>query len=302
MAEDPYQLLGVARDATPEAIRAAYRKLARRHHPDVNPGKPASEERFKAISAAHALLSDPARRARFDRGEIDAEGQERPPAGGWRQYADSDAGERYGQPAEPADFADLFAELFGGGGRAAGPRAGRDEQYRLTVPFGVAVRGGVEQLSLPDGRVLRVAIPPGVETGQVLRLRGQGGAGARGGTPGHALIEVTVADHPLLRREGRDLLMTLPVSLREAVLGAPVEVPTPFGTVRVTVPAGSEAGQQLRLRGKGIPAAGGRAAGDLLLTLRVVIGGADPALAAFLKGWVPARPADPRAGMEALTC
>ena len=300
MADDPYKTLGIARDATPEAIKSAYRKLARQHHPDLNPGKPEAEAKFKAVSAAHDLLSDPERRGRFDRGEIDAEGQEQRPAGyggGYRQHADAAQGERY---AEAGGFEDIFADMFEARGRAAsGPRRGRDGNYRLAVPFRSAVLGATERLTLPDGQVLDVKIPPGVVTGQVLRLRGQGGAGRNGGPAGDALIELEVADHPLYRREGMDLRMELPVSLAEAVLGAAVEVPTPSGTLRVTLPAGSDTGRQIRLRGKGVAAAGSRPAGDLFLTLRVVIGKPDAALETFLRSWTPEHPHDPRAGLEA---
>ncbi|MDB5374482.1 MAG: Molecular chaperone DnaJ [Belnapia sp.] len=299
MADDPYQTLGLTRDATPEAIKAAYRKLARQHHPDLNPGKPEAEARFKAVSGAHDLLADPERRARFDRGEIDAEGQEQRPAGGYRQYADAAQGERYG---DGGGFEDVFAEMFGARARAAsGPRRGRDASYRLDVPFAAAVLGATERLSLPDGQVLDVKIPPGVVTGQVLRLRGQGGPGHKGGPAGDALIELTVADHPLYRRDGMDLRLDLPVTLQEAVLGAAVEVPTPAGTLRVTLPAGSDTGRQIRLRGKGVAALGSRPAGDLFLTLRVVIGPPDAALEAFLRDWKPEHPANPRAGLEAGT-
>jgi DnaJ-class molecular chaperone len=300
MSEDPYQVLGVPRDATPEAIKRAYRKLARQHHPDLNPGKPAAEARFKSVAAANDLLSDPMRRGRFDRGEIDGAGQEQRPAGGYRQHAEAPEGERYGGPDDPGMFDDIMADLFAGrrsGGAA--PRAGRDENWQLAVPFLAAVQGATEQLTLPDGRVLAVKIPPGVVSGQVLRLRGQGGPGRNGGPAGHALIELEVGTHPLYRRDGVDLRLDLPVSLAEAVLGGAVQVPTPFGPVRVTLPPHSDTGRQIRLRGKGVAADGARAAGDLLLTLRVVIGPPDAALEAFLKDWVPQHPADPRAGLEA---
>ncbi|MDN3568030.1 J domain-containing protein [Paeniroseomonas aquatica] len=300
MADDPYKTLGLSRDATPEAIKSAYRKLARQHHPDLNPGKPEAEAKFKAVSAAHDLLSDPERRGRFDRGEIDAEGQEQRPAGyggGYRRHADAAQGERY---AEAGGFEDIFADMFEARGRAASaPRRGRDGNYRLAVPFRSAVLGATERLTLPDGQVLDVKIPPGVVTGQVLRLRGQGGPGRNGGPAGDALIELEVAEHPLYRRDGMDLRMELPVSLAEAVLGAAVEVPTPAGTLRVTLPAGSDTGRQIRLRGKGIAAAGSRPAGDLFLTLRVVVGKPDAALESFLRSWTPEHPQDPRAGLEA---
>jgi DnaJ-class molecular chaperone len=301
MADDPYTILGVARDASAAAIKQAYRKLARQHHPDLNPGKPEAEARFKAAAAANELLSDPDKRARFDRGEIDAEGQERAPAGGYRRHAEAEPGERYGHGApDPAMFDDLLAEMFQARGRAeAGPRPGHDESYRLDVPFRDAVLGATETLTLPDGRVLKVKVPPGVVSGQVLRLRGQGGPGRRGGTAGDALIELAVTDHPLFRRDGFDLHLDLPVTLREAVLGGAVEVPTLAGPLRVTLPAESDTGRVVRLRGKGVAAHGPRPAGDLLLTLRVVIGPPDAALEAFLRDWAPEQPQHPRAALEA---
>lgn len=299
MADDPYGILGLKRDASADAIKAAYRKLARKHHPDLNPGKPEAEARFKAVSAAHDLLSDPDKRGRFDRGEIDAEGQEQRPAGGYRRHADAAQGARYDGQSGGSPFDDLFADMFEARRRAeSAPRPGQDESYRLDVSFIDAMLGTTTPMRLPDGRSLSVRIPPGITTGQVLRLRGQGGPGRNGGAAGDALIGVTVQEHPLLRREGRNIAMELPVSLREAVLGGPVEVPTPSGRLRVTLPAHSDSGRQIRLRGKGVAAHGAEPAGDLLLTLKVVIGPADAALDAFLRDWSPATMEDPRAALD----
>lgn len=313
MAEDPYKVLGVPRDATPEAIKSAYRKLARKHHPDLNPGKPEAEEKFKAASAANDLLSDPEKRGRYDRGEIDAEGQEKAPpgfnpgpggssGGGYRRYAEEPHGARYGTAPEGVDpgmFEDLFADIFEARRRAeTGPRRGMDESYRLNVAFLDAVRGATRQLTLPDGKALSVKIPPGVVSGQVLRLRGQGEPGRNGGPAGDALIELEVAEHEFLTRDGNDLRMDLPVTLKEAVLGGPVVVPTPHGSLRVNLPAGSDSGRTIRLRGKGVAEHGKRPAGDLFLTLRVTVGKPDAALEAFLRDWTPENPEDPRAGLE----
>ena len=285
--------------ASPDQIKAAYRKLARRHHPDLNPGKPEAELRFKAVSGANDLLSDPERRTRFDRGEIDAEGQEQRPAGGYRRHAEAAQGERYGQSHDAGGFDDLFADMFEARRRAdAAPRRGANASYRLTVPFLAAVLGNTEQMTLPDGRALKVKLPVGIESGTVLRLAGQGGAGRNGGPAGDAMIEIEVANHALFRRDGADLRMELPVTLREAVLGGAVEVPTPTGPLRVTLPPHSDSGRQIRLRGKGIGAHGKHAAGDLFLTLRVVIGQPDAALEAFLQGWTQEQGVDPRAGLE----
>lgn len=299
MATDPYTVLGVARDASEEAIKQAYRKLARQNHPDLNPDRPDAEARFKAVSAANDLLSDPERRARFDRGEIDAAGQEQQrPGRAYRRHAEAAPGERYGRRGAPDDLDDLFSSMFEARrGATNGPRRGRDESYGLTVPFLAAVLGATERLTLPDGRVLDVRIPPGVTSGQVLRLRGQGGAGRRDGAAGDALIAIEVAEHRLFGRDGFDLRLELPISLREAVLGGPVLVPAPSGPLRVTLPADSDGGRQIRLRGKGVAAHGDRPAGDLLVTLRVVIGPPDAALRAFLESWTPP-PFDPRAGLE----
>lgn len=286
MVDDPYKILGVARDATPEQIRAAYRKLAKKHHPDLNPGDKKAEEAFKAASAANDLLSDPEKRARYDRGEIDGAGNERAPAGGWRQGP--------GAAGFSGGFEDIFANIFEQ--RARGPARGQDERYALKVEFLEAVNGGNKRITLPDGQGLDVKIPPGTKPGDVLRLRGRGQPGHNGGPPGDALIEVTVAPHKFFRREDRNIFLELPISLKEAVLGAKVTVPTPSGDVVMTVKPHSESGVEMRLRGKGVPAHGAAHAGDLHVRLNVVIGPADAALEEFLKGWQ--QPGfNPRAGL-----
>ncbi len=299
MPADPYQTLGVARDASPEQIRAAFRTLAKKHHPDLNPGDKAAEEKFKSIGAAHDLLSDPERRARFDRGEIDAAGQERAERYSYRHHADAAAGARYrpGMPPEedPA-FADIFADLFRRGGGAAsgrGPMRGQDQHYRLEVSFAEAALGAQKRLTLPDGRTLDVAIPPGLEDGQLLRLRGQGGAGWNGAPAGDALIEVHVAPHPFFQREGRDLRLDLPVTAADAILGAKIPVPTLTGSVTLTIPRHSNHGRVLRLRGKGLPAEGGQPAGDLYARLVLVTGKPDAELEAALRAWSERHRDDP---------
>lgn len=294
MANDPYQILGVARDVSQDDLRRAYRKLAKENHPDLNPGNKAAEERFKTLSAAYELLSDPEKRGRFDRGEIDASGQERPEPRRYRAHAEGEQGAKY----SPEDLGDIFADMFGG--RAEGVRMrGRDEAYALEVAFLDAVQGTTRRLTLPDGRTLDVRVPPGLEDGQVLRLRGQGGPGWNGGPPGDALIEVHVAPHRFFRREGNDIVLDLPVTLAEAVLGGRVAVPTPGGAVNMTIPKGSDSGTRLRLRGRGVPAHDRRPAGDLFVTLRVVIGPQDAALEAFLRDWAPKHDFNPRRDMEA---
>jgi len=298
MAADPYTTLGVARDATSEQIRSAYRALAKKHHPDLNPGNKTAEDTFKAVSSANDLLSDSDKRGKFDRGEIDAAGdpkQERP---SYRSYADAPGGRRYaGSGATGAgDMGDIFADLFARQGRdfADRPERGRDRAYSLTVGFIDSVTGVQQAMTLPDGRHLDVRVPPGVETGQTLRLRGQGAEGYGGGPAGDAMIEVTVAPHPMFRREGDDVLLELPVSLKEAVLGGKVTVPTTTRPVAMTIPQRSTTGTLLRLRGRGVPARGTKPAGDQLVTLKVMLGDADEALEAFLRGWEPAVEVDPR--------
>jgi len=303
MAQTPYELLGVKPDASADEIRKAYRKLAKQFHPDINPGKPEAEARFKEISAAYDLLSDSDKRARYDRGEIDETGAERPPRGYYRSQAEGAQGWRYQPEGEMdlSDLEDLFA-AFGSAGRrrrgeaGAGFRArGADRHFTLTVDFVTAATGGKQRLSLAPEEWLDVTIPAGVEDGQVLRLRGKGGPGFGGGTSGDALIEVHVAAHPLFRRDGDNVLLELPVSLAEAVLGARVSVPTVTGPVTMTIPKGSDTGRQLRLRGKGIQK---KSPGDEIVTLKVFIGpSSDPELAAFLEKWAPQHPFDPREEM-----
>ena len=299
MAEDPYKVLGVDKTATEAQIRGAYRKLAKKHHPDLNPGDKAAEERFKAVSAANELLSDPERRAKYDRGEIDAAGQERPERQYYRDYAAAGAGGGRAPPgwqgAEDLDLGDILGEMFSHR-RPAGPRRGADRRYSLAIGLLDAVNGTRQTITLPEGGTLEVRIPAGIEDGQTLRLRGRGAPGIEGGQAGDALITVQVYPHPLFRREGSDILMELPVSLREAVLGAKVTVPTPSGAVALAVPAGAQNGRRMRLRGRGVPAHGARQAGDLIVTLKLVLGPEEPALAEFLRA-NPGPDFDPRAGL-----
>jgi DnaJ-class molecular chaperone len=310
MAEDPYKTLGVARDAKEAEIRRAYRKLAKQFHPDLNPGDKSAEERFKAVSAANEMLSDPETRGRYDRGEIDASGAERPQPRGWRQYADTGNGERpnfnggQGGTFGAENFEDLFSSLFTQRGSAGsmGPRPGsmrgRDEHYTLTAKFLDAVNGATTRLALPDGQTLDVKIPPGTMPGQMLRLRGRGSPGVNGGAAGDAIIDIQVAPHRFFRRDGQDIRLDLPITVREAVLGAKVTVPTPGGPVAMTVKPGTDTGTELRLRGRGVPAHGNVPAGDLFLRLSVVIGQDAPALADLLRDLPPPAGYDPRAGME----
>lgn len=300
---DLYATLGVSRSASAEEIRKAYRALAKKHHPDLNPGNQVAEDRFKAIAAAYDILGDTEKRGRYDRGEIDETGAEAAPEHpSYRSYAEGAQGHRYRQQAGPdmseADLSDLFADLFGqgaqGAGRAEGPRRGRDAHYTLTIDFLDAVTGTTKRLALPEGRGLDVRIPPGIEEGQVMRLKGQGAPGRQGGPAGDALIEIHIAFHPHFRREGRDIHVEVPVSYSEAVLGAKIPVPTPTGTVTMTIPKRSDTGTRLRLRGRGVAAHGDQPAGDELVTLKLVLGRVDDTLENFLRDWPGRQEDDPR--------
>jgi DnaJ-class molecular chaperone len=310
-ARNPYEVLGVSATAKDEDIRAAYRKLAKQHHPDLNPGNKAAEARFKDIAAAYDIVGDKDKRGRFDRGEIDAGGAEKPknPYGDYRHYAEGEGGERYYSSTRGAenmsaeDLDDLFS-FFGGGqsGRGAAGREfrmrGADHHYTLTIDFLDAINGATKRLDLPQGKSLDVRIPAGLRDGQILRLEWQGAAGIGGGPAGDALIEVHVAAHPIFRRDGDDIRIELPISLGEALLGGKVEVPTADGNVTMTIPAHSNTGRVLRLKGKGAPKPGlkgGR--GDQYVTLKVMLpDNADPELAAFVRDWAPKHRYDPRGG------
>ena len=304
--DDPYKTLGVARDASQDAIRQAYRKLAKQHHPDLNPGSAKAEELFKKVAAANGLLSDPDKRGQYDRGEIDAAGQERAQRPSYREHADGASGQRYSQGPQgnwdTDDLGDIFGSMFGAGRRPGGVfrTDGNDERYVLTTDFLEAVNGATRRLTLPDGRILDVKIPAGANEGLVMRLRGQGGAGSNGGAAGDALIEIHVAPHPFFERSGQDIRLTLPISLSEAVLGGPVEVSTPRGPVKMQIPAGSDSGTELRLRGRGVPQSKGHAAGDLYAILRVMVGKPDAALSDFVREWNPQDAVNPRGKMESV--
>ncbi len=311
MSWDPYAALGVGRTATADDIRRAYRTLAKELHPDVRPGDKAAEERFKRATAAFNLLSDTTMKARFDRGEIDADGNERMAYGARpRQSARAHAGAGAGSGAnysggysagggqsaggDAFDLGDIFSDLFGpgfGGGRGYSRMRGRDIRFTLDIDFLDAVNGAKRRIALSEGRTLDISIPAGVESGQVLRLKSQGGPGVQGGPAGDALVELKVRPHPQFRREGQDIHVDLNISLTEAVEGARVQAPTVTGPVSLTIPSGSNTGKVLRLKGKGV---GGQ--GDQFVRLQVMLPEAmDDELKKFVKKWpnrdyVPPRP------------
>jgi curved DNA-binding protein len=280
--EDLYAVLGVARDADDDAIRTAYRKLARELHPDVNPDDSAAEDRFKRVSEAYSVLSDADKRSAYDEfGEIaldanfDAEKA--------RQAHRAFGGGRGGGQAFGGGLEDLFSNIFsrGGGGFHGAPmrHAGADIEAELSLDFVEAALGGEQRLTLSrpatDGstrqHTVTVRIPPGVSDGGRIRLRGQGGEGAGGGPPGDLYARIRVRPHRLFRREGRDLYLDLPLSVGEAILGAEVEVPTLTGRVTLTVPPGTDGGARLRLRGKGVPHPSGNGVGDLYVVIQIKV-------------------------------
>ena len=307
MSSDPYAALGVARTASQAEIKKAYKKIVRDSHPDLNPGDKQAEARFKAAQAAYDLLRDPDKRTRFDRGEIDATGAERPERRFYRDFAE-EPGHGYHSTRGFEDFedmSDLFGGLFGGRGAGAAHGAGRgmrmrgpDAHYSLEVDFLDAVRGATRRITMPQGETLDVRIPEGTTDGQTIRLRGKGQPGIGGGPAGDALVSVAVRPHPLFRREGDDILLELPVTIDEALLGARVEAPTIDGPVSLTIPKGASSGQVLRLRERGVKT--GRGRGDQRVSLRIVAPPeVDDELAGFLKEWRARHRYDPRKGMKA---
>jgi curved DNA-binding protein len=284
---DYYDVLGVPRDASQDDIRAAYRKLARRYHPDVNKDEDAGE-RFAEASEAHEVLRDPEKRARYDRlgqnwkAGQDVSGTEGFDGGGFRGrpsgFGGGDGGGYgdvqfdFGGGGPGGGFSDFFEGLFGGRGGGGGRRGGGfegftmrggDQEAVLELSLEEAARGGRRRLSLGDGRDFEVDIPPGVTDGQRIRLAGEGERGPGGGEPGDLILRVRLRPHPRFRVEGRDLYTDLPVAPWEAALGASVEVPTLDGTARLRVPAGSSCGRKLRLRGEGL------GSGDLYATVQI---------------------------------
>ena len=325
---DPYEVLGVARGASAAEVKSAFRRLAKKLHPDANKHDPKAATRFAELNAAYEIVGDADKRKAFDRGEIDAEGKPRfqgfegfgaGPTGSGRGFAGEDSfetfrfgpegfqrGGRGGGFRGAGGFEDLLKDVFSGTGRGRGGRAGggfhfeqsdfapggNDIAASLTITLAEAAKGAKKRVQLPTGKEVEVKIPAGLADGQQIRLKGQGLAGPRG-RAGDALITVTLAPHPLFTREGADLRLELPVTLYEAVLGSKVRVPTLGGAVELAIPPGTSAGRTFRLKGKGFP--GKDAAGDLLVTVRIVLPERpDPELEELMRKWRESKPYDPR--------
>jgi DnaJ-class molecular chaperone len=319
MALDLYQRLGLKRGASEAEIKKAYRSLAKQLHPDRNKDNPDAARRFGEVTAAYDLLSDKDKRARYDRGEIDEEGNPKMPFGGGFGGYSGGTGPRPGGGAGPegfenfnfggadaADLSDLFEGLFGaagaarggrGGGpfsgfrqRAQAPQKGADVAYRLKIPFEDAVALSPQRITLADGKTIDLKLPAALEDGTRIRLAGKGQEGPAG--RGDAIVTIEIAPHRFFTRDGTNIRLNLPVSLKEAVLGAKVKVPTPEGPVMLTIPKGTSSGKVLRLKGRGFTAKDGKR-GDQLVTVEIEVPAHDPALQKFAEGWNP--PGNPRA-------
>lgn len=290
---DPYATLGVARDADEKAIKSAYRKLAKELHPDKNKDNPKATERFSAATQAYDILSDKDKRAQFDRGEIDGDGNPRNPfAGGGGGFRTGAGGAQFDFGEGGIDLGDIFGSVFGGGRQQSGfggqrrpppPPKGANVAYRLKVPFIDAATGAPQRVTLSDGKTIDMKLPAGVEHGQQVRLTGKGQAGPGGN--GDAMVTIEITPHAFFVRDGADIRLDLPITLTEAVKGGKVRVPTVDGAVMLTIPANASSGRTLRLKGKGYTGKGG-VRGDQLVRLMIHLPeDGDAALTAFADSW-----------------
>ncbi len=296
MAANPYQTLGITKDASDADVKSAYRALAKKNHPDLNPGNEAAKTRFSEIAAAYDLLSDKGRRAAFDRGEIDGSGQPKQQQF-YRDYAAGETGQRYRQAGgftgfggggEHGQFSDIFSSMFGGAGRAGAESS--DVHYLIEIDFLEAAKGAAKRVTMPGGAVLDIVIPEGVNEGQKLRLKGKGKAG-RGTQAGDAYVELRIKPHPAFTREGNNITVELPIGFHESILGAKVPVPTVRGPVTMAIPKGATTGQTLRLKGKGVKN------GDQFVRLKIVMPATiDPELEQLVASWAKVHGYDPREG------
>jgi len=296
---DPYSLLGIPRGADEAAIKSAYRKLAKELHPDRNKDNPKAAEKFSEVTRAYDLLSDKDKRAQFDRGEIDGEGNPTHPfgfnPGGGRGHGGRGGPEGFEFGGSGGDFGDIFEGLFGGGRRAGGgvgartppPQRGANMAYRLSVPFVDAATLAPQRITLADGKTIDLKLPAGVESGTQMKLAGKGQPGPAGN--GDAIVTIEVGDHPFFKREGDNVRLDLPISLNEALSGGRIKVPTVDGPVMLAVAPGAYSGQTLRLKGKGFNRKGGER-GDQFVTLMIDVPGEDPALKSFVENWRDERP------------
>ncbi|MES3056852.1 DnaJ domain-containing protein [Sphingomonas faeni] len=308
---DPYKTLGVARDATEADIKKAYRKLAKELHPDRNKDNPKASERFSTVTNAYDLLNDKDKRARFDRGEIDGDGNPASPfgfgggGGGRPQPGGGFRSEGYESGPGAPDMSDIFEGLFGGAQRGGGggfsggfgrrpqPK-GENVAYRLQVPFVEAATLEPQRVTLSDGKTLDLKLPAGVETGTQMKLAGKGEQGPGGA--GDAILTIEVQPHKFFTRDGDDVRLDLPITLAEAVLGGSVKAPTVDKPVMLTIPKGTTSGKTLRLKGKGFHKKGGTR-GDQLVTLMIDIPASDAALTAFVESWDGREAGNPRGSM-----
>ncbi len=297
--QDPYQILGVSKNDSEAQIKKAYRALVKKLHPDLNPSDKQAEERFKDVSAAFNIVGDKQKREKFDRGEIDAGGGETPQHHYYKEYAGAKGAEHYGSGADYEDMSDVFSDIFGRaqpGGQRRFKMRGGDARYLLEVDFLDAVNGAKKRITLPDGSALDVKVPPGISDGQTIRLRARGQPGLNDGPPGDALIEISVKPHPVFRRDGNDVVVELPITINEAVLGAKIDVPTISGRVRVAIPKGASSGQTLRLKGKGVKHP--KQTGDQRCVLKIVLPAKiDAELEQFMAGWQKTHSYNPRREM-----
>lgn len=303
--KNPYDVLGVKKDANAGEIKRAYRQLAKKLHPDLNPGDDKIEQKFKEVSQANTILGDPKKRKRFDSGEIDAGGQETQRTSGfYREYAGR-GGSKYRAAGQGAgiNIEDIISDLFGGGGRKgtrSTARKGTDVSYTAPIDFLDAATGTKKRLRLSGGKVLDLSIPAGTADRQTLRLKGQGGAGQGGAPAGDAYVEVHIQPHAFFVRKDNDVHIELPVTLQEAIQGAALHVPTVHGKVSMKIPPGSNTGSSLRLKGKGIQDLKTKVKGDQYVKLKVVLPDKiDEDLKAFMETWAKTHDYDPRrkAGM-----